>query len=393
MDKKLNHSDLSTLFSKESALSAAKAELFTKNFFDLIIEGLEKDGIVKINGLGTFKVVDVASRSSVNVNTGEKFEIKGHRKIAFLPADTLKNKVNQPFAMFEPVEISDDYVDTGDSAAEESVEESNEPTSESCEPQTVAAVETVEPENPTESSPAVELKEPVVSEEPVEEVADTPESEPAVTIEATEDSNNEETASEPVTDKEKEAPKAVKQHKKSRMGVTITLISLFVVSLSVVGIYYFIVPKNNMLKRDNLIIQKSLAAINEPAKEAVKEEIIPQYTVVEESVAIDTIQTVEPEEIVEQKAEKQPSEDIFVILPELTTRPLSSITESDTTLYKIVGEIATHRVASNETLTRIALKYYNDKRFWPYIVHYNKMGNHNRLEIGMTLKIPRLVTK
>ena len=393
MDKKLNHSDLSTLFSKESALSAAKAELFTKNFFDLIIEGLEKDGIVKINGLGTFKVVDVASRSSVNVNTGEKFEIKGHRKIAFLPADTLKNKVNQPFAMFEPVEISDDYVDTDDSAAEESVEESNEPINESSEPQTVAVVEDVEPENPTESSPAVESEEPVVSEEPIEKVADTPEAEPAVTIEATEESNNEETVSEPVADKEKEAPKSVKRHKKSRIGVTITLISIFVVSLSVVGIYYFIVSQNNMLKRDNLIIQKSLAAINDPAKEAVKEEIIPQDTVVEESVAIDTIQIVEPEEIVEQKAEEQPSEDIFVILPELTARPLSSITESDTTLYKIVGEIATHRVASNETLTRIALKYYNDKRFWPYIVHYNKMGNHNRLEIGMTLKIPRLVTK
>ena len=87
MDKKLNHSDLSTLLSKESELSLAKAELFTKNFFDIIIEGLEKEGIVKINGLGTFKVIDVASRSSVNVNTGEKFEIKGHRKIA----DTNRN--------------------------------------------------------------------------------------------------------------------------------------------------------------------------------------------------------------------------------------------------------------------------------------------------------------
>ena len=111
MDAKLNHSDLSALLSKEANISGAKAEQFTKAIFDLMIEGLEKDGIVKINGFGTFKVTEVASRSSVNVNTGEKFEIKGHRKITFTPADTLKENVNQPFAMFEPVEVDDSYND------------------------------------------------------------------------------------------------------------------------------------------------------------------------------------------------------------------------------------------------------------------------------------------
>ena len=70
MDAKLNHSDLSALFAKEANISGNKAEAFTKAVFDLIIEGLEKEGVVKINGLGTFKVADVASRSSVNVNTG-----------------------------------------------------------------------------------------------------------------------------------------------------------------------------------------------------------------------------------------------------------------------------------------------------------------------------------
>ena len=91
MDAKLNHSDLSALLAKEAGMSLVKAELFTKALFDIIIEGLEQDGVVKINGLGTFKLTDVASRSSVNVNTGEKFEIKGHKKLIFTPADTLKD--------------------------------------------------------------------------------------------------------------------------------------------------------------------------------------------------------------------------------------------------------------------------------------------------------------
>ena len=109
MDAKLNQSDLISLLAKESNISVVKAEQFTKNFFDLIIEGLEQDGVVKINGLGTFKITDVASRGSVNVNTGEKIEIKGHKKLTFIPADTLKENVNQPFAMFEPVEVDDSY--------------------------------------------------------------------------------------------------------------------------------------------------------------------------------------------------------------------------------------------------------------------------------------------
>ena len=72
MDAKLNQSDLISLLAKESNISVAKAELFTKSFFDLVIEGLEQDGIVKINGLGTFRITDVASRGSVNVNTGDR---------------------------------------------------------------------------------------------------------------------------------------------------------------------------------------------------------------------------------------------------------------------------------------------------------------------------------
>ncbi|MBO5665754.1 MAG: HU family DNA-binding protein [Bacteroidaceae bacterium] len=160
MSDKLNHSDLSALLAKEAKISGAKAELFTKTMFELIIEGLEQDGIVKINGLGTFKITDVADRSSVNVNTGEKIEIKGHKKITFLPADTLKESVNQPFAMFEPVEVDENYKDEDDSietvvaenVAEEltdvveTVEEATEIVEE------VPVVEEIEEEMPVEES-------------------------------------------------------------------------------------------------------------------------------------------------------------------------------------------------------------------------------------------------
>ena len=159
MSDKLNHSDLSALFAKEADISGAKAENFTKAMFELIIEGLEQDGTVKINGLGTFKITDVADRSSVNVNTGEKIEIKGHKKISFTPADAIKESVNQPFAMFEPVEVDENYKD--DAEGVEDAEEITTPV-EIADLKIAEAPITVET---VEEAPVEEVKVPVVIEE------------------------------------------------------------------------------------------------------------------------------------------------------------------------------------------------------------------------------------
>ena len=159
MSDKLNHSDLSALFAKEADISGAKAENFTKTMFELIIEGLEHDGTVKINGLGTFKITDVADRSSVNVNTGEKIEIKGHKKISFTPADAIKESVNQPFAMFEPVEVDENYKDDAEGvedAVPEVAEEITAPVEIAEAPITVENVE---------KAPVEEVKVPEVIEE------------------------------------------------------------------------------------------------------------------------------------------------------------------------------------------------------------------------------------
>lgn len=159
MSDKLNHSDLSALFAKEADISGAKAENFTKAMFELIIEGLEQDGTVKINGLGTFKITDVADRSSVNVNTGEKIEIKGHKKISFTPADAIKESVNQPFAMFEPVEVDENYKD--DAEGFEDAEEITTPV-EVADLKIAEAPITVET---VEEAPVEEVKVPEVIEE------------------------------------------------------------------------------------------------------------------------------------------------------------------------------------------------------------------------------------
>ena len=115
MNERLNSQDLIDLLVNRHGLEKKETERFIREFFSLIEEGLEKDRSVKIKGLGTFRLVDVESRESVNVNTGERFEIQGHTKISFTPDSALRDIINKPFAHFETV-ILNDGVDFNDTA-------------------------------------------------------------------------------------------------------------------------------------------------------------------------------------------------------------------------------------------------------------------------------------
>ncbi len=57
--------------------------------------------------LGSFKVMAVKDRESVDVNTGERIIIEGRDKISFTPDNILKEIVNKPFAQFETVVVND----------------------------------------------------------------------------------------------------------------------------------------------------------------------------------------------------------------------------------------------------------------------------------------------
>ena len=108
MDNKINLSQLADLLSQAGGMSKAASEQFVKNFFDIISQRVLSEGLVKVKGLGTFKLVQMEDRESVNVNSGERFTIEGHQKISFIPDADLKERINKPFAAFETVEISEE---------------------------------------------------------------------------------------------------------------------------------------------------------------------------------------------------------------------------------------------------------------------------------------------
>ncbi len=104
---RLSIQDIASVLVKKHGLSASDANKFVTALFDVINDGLHSEKIVKIKGLGTFKVIDVRQRESVNVNTGERFVIEGHGKITFIPDPVVRDLVNKPFALFKEVELND----------------------------------------------------------------------------------------------------------------------------------------------------------------------------------------------------------------------------------------------------------------------------------------------
>ena len=108
MKKKLTLQDFSDYIVQHEGVEKSTADTFVRAFFDAVEEGLLEDKFVKIKGFGTFKLVSVSERESVNINTGERFQISGHTKVSFTPDNAMKELVNRPFAHFEAVDLNDD---------------------------------------------------------------------------------------------------------------------------------------------------------------------------------------------------------------------------------------------------------------------------------------------
>lgn len=107
MDKKIDLQEVAEELSRKSDLAPGVAEAFVQTFFDVVEEGLETDKFVKIRGWGTFKIIAVSERESINVNTGARIQIGSHNKVTFTPDGALKEAINKPFSQFQTVVVND----------------------------------------------------------------------------------------------------------------------------------------------------------------------------------------------------------------------------------------------------------------------------------------------
>ena len=392
MNEKITLQDLVELLSEKNDMTKKNADAFLRCMFDLIEEALTNEKYVKIKGLGTFKLTEVDSRESMNVNTGERIEIQGHTKISFTPDTTMKELINKPFSHFETV-ILNDGVELEDTPfdIEPKVEEMAD-----------EMVEKIIEEPQVEVEPVVEVKvevaeEPVVSpvvDEPIpdEEVSESVEEEPKE-IEAVVDEEPE--VSEPVDIEEKPVeveekvepieeeiseevsipeekveeipeivvPEAPRSENKTTFKV---LIGIIVVLLLIIlfGVYWI------FFRQEKVDTNWEYTA---PVKETVSVVQVEEQKTVKE----DTLLVSEDTMVVQPVQEEQ-----TMVLPE-------------DVVYEITGTITTLTLEPGQTLVKLALKYYGSKNFWPYIVQHNPdvIKDADRVPKGATIKIPKLEPK
>lgn len=183
---------------KKHKITVKEAEKFVSAIFDVVNEGLKTDKLVKVKGLGTFKVQAVKPRESVNVNTGERVLIEGHEKVSFTPDATMKELVNKPFAQFETV-VLNDGVDFADIESKSDDEEKAENTDE-----IVVSAEEIADSDEEKAETKEEITAEIIDEKPAEEVPQPAVEIPMVAVEAKEEitEEREEEQKESVEEKE-----------------------------------------------------------------------------------------------------------------------------------------------------------------------------------------------
>ena len=91
----LTKKDLVNVVYMQVGFSKQIAEHLINDFFQLIIESLKKEKKLKISKFGTFTIREKKSRIGRNPKTGQIYEIKPRRTVAFYPSKKFKNIINE----------------------------------------------------------------------------------------------------------------------------------------------------------------------------------------------------------------------------------------------------------------------------------------------------------
>jgi DNA-binding protein HU-beta len=90
----MNHNDLVAAVATALDLSRKQAEATIAAVLTPVTEALAKGEEVKLNGLGSFEIVDRPARPGRNPQTGAAIEIAASRSIKFKPAKALRDALS-----------------------------------------------------------------------------------------------------------------------------------------------------------------------------------------------------------------------------------------------------------------------------------------------------------
>lgn len=127
----INLKELAKHLVEKHELTAADAEHFVTQFIETLQESVLSEKLVKVKGLGAFKLTPISARESVDVNTGDRIVIEGRDKITFTPDNAMKDLVNRPFSQFDTVVLNagvafDEALETDDTEVEDAIPSAEE---------------------------------------------------------------------------------------------------------------------------------------------------------------------------------------------------------------------------------------------------------------------------
>lgn len=429
MENKITIIDLAEGLAKRKHIQRKDAELFIRTVFDTIQERLLEGDPVKVKGLGTFKLITVNSRESVNVQTGERIVIDSHAKVSFTPEKALSDRVNRPFADFETVALNDatktedmERIDLPEPEATEepTTEAIQAPLADIVEP--AAEVAQAEPEEIVLPEPEVAQAEPEAIVEPTPEVVEpTPEVveepivEPVVEETTPEPVIEEEPKVEPIAEEEpNEEPVAVEEPKVEPIVEEEPKVEPVAVEEPKVEPIVEEAPNEEPVQE----VQSAPAAFmdkqdKEPAgADAVekKSRNLTRWLLFLMLLLVAALilfllfgpKGYDGEAVEREDTTQVEQKDTIEAVPVTPAKPTKSAEELAADYpqipngeYWIVGTKTTHVLEKGEDLSKLALEHYGDKKLINYIIHYNgySMQKASNLFVGTEVKLPELVKK
>ena len=391
MQTKLSFSDIVDLFAAKTGQSKKEAESFLRELLDVISSQIEEDGLVKLKDFGTFKIIEVGSRESVDVNTGSKIVIAAHKKISFLPDKILKDLVNKPFALFEP-ELLNENVNFDDAQENLPSEvDEDEPEEQSTEEESVEQLAessnliskalsgvssddvleeevSAEKESSIEQASVLENVLPVIQEVskeldtklPVEDVVASDDADVAEEIDIAGSEKPESEKIEPVLDEENEDSEPQNESKAKRWWILIAVCAAVILIPLILYLFYFSDTNEYMQPQQVQPIVAVKDTVSEDSiklqVEAMKKDSLHRVAIAE--LKKDSLQAAKKEKVEEEG--------------------------------KRVAASQTVVVPKGYTFRLLALKYYGSKEFWVYIYQANKakIPLPNNLTSGLKVVVP-----
>lgn len=341
---KLTIQEIAAVLVERNGMAKREANQFAQTMFALIQERLETDQIVKVKGLGTFKLIDVEARESVSVRTGERVTISGHSKVTFTPDATMKELVNKPFSQFETVVLNDG----------------------------------VEFEDIKEEAPAAAEEETPVVE--VEEPAEAPAVQPLMEV-----TDDEQPTEEPVIDDDDDDDEAEARPWGRWLLTALGVVALM--ALSAYGGYYYGTRQQSALEAvpDTVVVRDTvmLAPVDSvDSVEAAADEPDAEPAQLEPEKTVAPIEPVKAEPAKTGPAKAEPADDPYA----------AKDARVRLGAYRIVGTEREVKVQAGQTFYSICRAHLGPDMEC-YVEVYNNLPQNPTIREGQTIKIPKLELK